>query len=97
MEVVEALAEHSGFMIILDADTLPRMKSAKTPLQMFDDILVHKSIDAMAKRRIIVDRSAPAKPSFANPVAGAAPNQQLGRQSAVAQIQRICSKISLTG
>jgi hypothetical protein len=42
---------------------------------MFDDVLVHKSIDAIAKRRIIVDRSAPAKPSFTNPAAGTAPNQ----------------------
>jgi len=80
VEVVEPLAEHSGFVVVLDADTLPRMKSAEAPLQMFDDVLVHESAGTTAKRRVIADRSAPAKASFANPTAGAAHNQKWGRR-----------------
>jgi len=71
MEVVEALPEHSGFVVILYADTLPRMKSAEAPLQIFDDVLVHKTIGAVAKRRIVTDWPAAAKPLLANPAAGA--------------------------
>jgi hypothetical protein len=55
VEVVETLAEHSGFMVILDTDTLPRMKPAEAPLQMFDDVLSHKGTDAVAKWRIVMD------------------------------------------
>ncbi|SRR6266478_2043305 len=94
VEVVETLAEHSGFMVVLDADTLLRMKPAEAPLQVFDDVLVHGTT---AKRRVIADRSAPAKASFANPAAGAVPNQKLGRRSTVAHIQRICGKLSPIG
>src|SRR6266404_5454734 len=51
MEVVEALAKHSGLVVVLDADTLPRMKPAEALLQMFDDVLVHESTSAIAKWR----------------------------------------------
>src|ERR1700730_2328425 len=96
-KVVETLAEHSGFMVVLDADTLPRMKPAEAPLQVFDDVLVHRGAGAIAKRRIVTDCSAPARPSFATPAARRAPNQQLGRRSPVPHVQRICSKISPIG
>src|SRR5207244_1239482 len=49
MEVVEALAEHSGLVVFLDADTLPRVKPAEALLQMFDDVLVHESTSAIAE------------------------------------------------
>ena len=55
MEVVEALAEHAGLVVVLDADALLRMKPAEAPLQMFDDVLVHKSTSPMAKQRIVMD------------------------------------------
>jgi hypothetical protein len=59
-------------VVILDADTLPHVKSAETPLQAFEDILIHESTVAMARRRMITDRERPAKRPVTNPASGAA-------------------------
>ena len=61
MEAVETLAEHSSFVVVLDADTLLRMKPAEAPLQVFDDVLIHKRTNARAEWRIVTDYPAAAK------------------------------------
>src|SRR6266851_1822687 len=63
---------HPCFVVILDADALPRMKSAETPLQAFENILIHGSTGAMARRRIITDRDRSAKRPLTNPASAAA-------------------------
>jgi len=42
MKKVQALAEHPGLMVVLDANPLPRMQSSEAPLQFFENVFVHR-------------------------------------------------------